>query len=47
MYYVGEGELYSKVIAQQDLRSRDSETWLQELTDAYTTAEHFGMKFVG
>ena len=47
MYYVGEGELSSKVIAQQDLRSRDSETWLQELTDAYTTAEHFGMKFVG
>ena len=47
MYYVGEGDLYSNVLAEQDLRSRDSETWLQELTDAYTTAEHFGMKFVG
>ena len=47
MYYVGEGELYSNTIAAQDLRSTDAETWLQELTDSYTTREGFGMKFVG
>ena len=47
MYYVGEGELYSNTIAEQDLRSADAETWLKELTDSYTTGEGFGMKFVG
>ena len=47
MYYVGEGALYSNTIAEQDLRSADTESWLKELTDSYTTAEGFGMKFVG
>ncbi len=47
MYYVGEGELYSNTIAEEDLRSADTETWLKELTDSYTTGEGFGMKFVG
>ena len=47
MYYVGEGELYSNTIAEQDLRSADAESWLKELTDSYTTGEGFGMKFVG
>ena len=47
MYYVGEGELCSNTIAEQDLRSADAETWLKELTDSYTTGEGFGMKFVG
>ena len=28
-------------------RSADAETWLQELTDSYTTREGFGMKFAG
>ena len=47
IYYVGEGALYSNTIAEQNLRSADTESWLKELTGSYTTGEGFGMKFVG
>ena len=47
MYYVGEGGLYSNVIAESDLRSNALNTWLGEQTDALETKEGFGMRFVG
>ena len=47
MYYVGEGDLYSNVIAENDLRSADVEAWMEKAEEANPTAEGFGMKFVG
>ena len=47
MYYVGEGELYSTVIAESDLRNADAEAWMEEAEAANPTKDGFGMKFVG
>ncbi len=47
MYYVGQGELYSAVIAESDLRNADAEAWMEEAEAANPTKEGFGMKFVG
>ena len=47
MYFVGEGGLYSSVLAENDLRSSDVSAWLTEKEDALPTREGFGMKFVG
>ncbi len=47
MYFVGEGGLYSSVLAENDLRSSDVSAWLTEKEDALPTKEGFGMKFVG
>ena len=47
MYYVGQGELYSVVIAESDLRNADAEAWMEEAEAANPTKEGFGMKFVG
>ena len=47
MYYVGEGDLYSNVIAENDLRSADVEAWMEKAEAANPTKEGFGMKFVG
>ena len=47
MYYVGEGELCSTVIAESDLRNADAEAWMEEAEAANPTKDGFGMKFVG
>ena len=47
MYYVGEGDLYSTVIAESDLRSADTEAWMEAAEEANPTKDGFGMKFVG
>ena len=47
MYYVGEGELNSTVIAENDLRNADAEAWVEEAEAANPTKDGFGLKFVG
>lgn len=47
MYYVGEGDQYSTVIAENDLRNADVEAWMEEAEAANPTKDGFGMKFVG
>ena len=47
MYFVGEGEQYSKVIAENDLRNADVEAWIEAAEEAAPSKEGFGMKFVG
>ena len=47
MYYVGEGDLYSNVLAQSALQSDAMSSWTSELTDACTVTEGFGFRFVG
>jgi len=47
MYYVGEGEIYSDVIADEDLRNEAANAWIEEKKAANPTKEGFGMKFVG
>ena len=47
MYYVGEGDLYSNVIAEDALRSADVNDWMEELTAPYTPVEKFWIKLVG
>ena len=46
MYFVGEGERYSDVLARNDLRTADQEAWMEELLSGYETSEGFGMRFV-
>ena len=46
-YYVGEGKLYSTVIAENDLRNAAAEAWIEEAEAANPTKDGFGMKFVG
>ena len=47
IYYVGEGELYSNMIARDDLSQTAMSDWLDQLTEGYPTSEGFGMKWVG
>ena len=47
MYYVGEGRLYSTVIAESDLRSADAQAWIEAAEEANPAKDGFGMKFVG
>ncbi len=47
MYYVGEGDLYSNVIAENALRSSDVSAWMDELTAPYSPVEKFWIKLVG
>ena len=47
MYYVGEGKLYSSVIAEDDLRNTDAEAWMEKAAEANPTKEGFGMRYVG
>lgn len=47
MYYVGEGELYSRIIAKNDLLSADMTAWFEELIAPYEAKEAFGIKLVG
>ena len=47
MYYVGEGDLYSNVIAESALRSSDVSAWMDELSAPYSPVEKFWIKLVG
>ena len=47
MYYVGEGDLYSNVIADSALRSSDVSAWMDELSAPYSPVEKFWIKLVG
>lgn len=47
MYYVGEGELYSSLIAENDLRSTDLNAWFESLLEPYESKEGFGLRLVG
>ena len=47
MYYVGEGELYSNVIAENDLGSTAVGEWMAELTAPYSAEETFWIRRVG
>ncbi len=47
MYYVGEGELYSDIIARNALMSQDESAWLEEITASYEPVEGFWVRLVG
>ena len=47
MYYVGEGELYSNVLAESSLRSSDMQSWMDETTAPYEVADGSGLRRVG
>jgi parvulin-like peptidyl-prolyl isomerase len=47
MYYVGEGELNSNVIAETALRNEDADAWMEKQEEANPSKDGFGMKFVG
>ncbi len=47
VYFVGEGELYSNVIAENELRSESASTWLEELMLPYEPVETFWIRWVG
>ena len=47
MYYVGEGDLYSNVIAETELRNNDANEWMETQEAANPSKDGFGMKFVG
>ena len=44
---MGEGKLYSSVIAEEDMRNSDAEAWLEKAEEANPTEEGFGMRYVG
>ena len=47
VYFVGEGELYSNVIAKNSLLSAYMTEWLESLTAEMTVTPRFGYKLVG
>ena len=47
MYYVGEGDLYSNVIARNALKSSDIEQWLSDITANLEPVHGFGWKLIG
>ena len=47
IYFVGEGPLYSEVIARSAKLSEDMSQWLTDLTSQYEATEGFGFRFVG
>ena len=47
MYYVGEGELYSNVIARDELVNTAMTEWLAELVKNYEAKEGYFMRLVG
>ena len=46
MYYVGEGDMYSNIIAESNLLSADLNDWIAEVTEGYTASYGFGYRFV-
>ena len=47
MYYVGEGDLYSNVIAENAIRSESASAWLSDLMLPYTPTETYWIRLVG
>ena len=47
MYYVGEGKLYSSVIADNALRSSDTGAWMDDLMLPYPVSETYWTRLVG
>ena len=47
MYYVGEGELYSNVIADNALRRSDASAWMDDLMLPYPVSEAYWTRLVG
>lgn len=47
MYYVGEGEQYSDLIAESSLRSADIEQWMSEVTEGYEAVASSAIRRVG
>lgn len=47
MYYVGEGELYSGILAKNDLMNADMTEWFEALVAACPMENGFGLKLVG
>ena len=47
VYYVGEGDLYSNVLARSAKSSEDLSSWVEEVTADYTAVEAGGMRYVG
>lgn len=47
MYYVGEGQLCSAAIAEEDLKTTALQSWLDELMAPYTPVNGYWLKLVG
>ena len=47
MYFVGEGDLYSSVIAENALRSDALNSWISDLVAPYPVVEKYWIKLVG
>ena len=47
IYFVGEGELYSNLIARSDLQNEDVSAFITEQTDANEAQLRFFSKLVG
>ena len=47
MYYVGEGELYSNVIAESTLVNQAMNDWLTALVEGYEPSTGFWLRLVG
>ena len=47
MYYVGEGELYSSVIADNAMRSENASAWMSDLLIPFNPAETYWIRLVG
>ena len=47
MYYVGEGDLYSNVIAENAMRSDAVSAWMTDLMLPYNPTETFWTRLVG
>ena len=47
MYYVGEGELYSDLIAESSLINQAMSEWLNALQEGYEPSTGFWLRLVG
>ncbi len=47
MYFVGEGDLYSNVIAENEMRSSNASAWLDDLMLPYEPVETYWIRLVG
>lgn len=47
MYFVGEGEQYSDVIAETALKTDDLNTWLEDLVSGYEAVKGSGYRWIG
>ena len=47
MYYVGQGDLYSNVLAESEMRSNSLNDWMNDLVLPYEPVEGFWLRLVG